>query len=268
MFSIKFSKERSVSVKKQIEIILKLCKILKVEKEELFYSDYTFEKVEESISINFIEDGIFSKEIDSDNLKQSYVSLEGIYENKKLKVEINPPISRRNVENCSNIDFNIIDESSIYPFFKKYIKEIEITLNEYTFISEFYFIDLNKTTNCYSDEKNRIYQKQNNQKDFSDLLLDKEYDKFQKLERENFKNICYNIMEEVYSDVSSKNSYIQNLIQSNNFNVVLNSGSLIIEGKDTEKFLNFLKEHILKVSYDIKKKQENIYSNSFKKYFK
>ena len=149
MFSIKFSKDRTVSVKKQVEIVLKLCKILNVEKSELFYSAYTFEKVEESKIINFIENGILDKEIEPESLKNYYISLEGIYQNKTLKVEINPPIARRHVENRSNIDFNLKNVSSIYPFFKNKINEIENLLNNYSFISEFYFFDLNKVDNCY-----------------------------------------------------------------------------------------------------------------------
>ncbi|MCH8519872.1 MAG: hypothetical protein LAT82_03910 [Nanoarchaeota archaeon] len=266
MFSIKFKKSITVSIDKQIEIISKFCDLIGVTKQNYFYSDFTFEKVEESKYLKIIDNGIVNKEIDTKTLRDKYISLEGNFKDKKFKVEINPTKSRKNVENCSNIDFNIIDEPSLYEFIKDKITDIEKLLNSYYFISEFYFINLNSTPNTYNDEEFRIYQKQNSEIEFTDLLLEEEYKKFENpLERETFKNNSHNVMHKVFEDVSSDNSIITDLIEEHNLNVSVGSGSLIIQGEDTEKFIKLLREKIITTTNQIQEK--DIYSQYFKKNF-
>ena len=270
MFSIKFKKRVTVSITKQIELISKFCDLIGVTKQTYFYSDYTFEKVEESIFLEIIDNGIMNKEINPNTLREKYISLEGSFKNKLFKVEINPSNSRKNVDNCSNIDFNIVGESSLYNYLKDKIQDIEKLLDSYSFISEFYFIDLNSTPNTYGDEEFRIYQKQNSEIEFTDLLLEEEYLKFDNsLQRESFKNTSHHIMQEIFQDVSSQNSMISDLIQEHNLNVKVGSGSLIIQGEDTEKFIRLLKERLIETTNQIEEEElNNIYSKYFKKNFK
>lgn len=242
MLSIKFRNHLKFETK--LEVVLKIFKLLGVQKKRtLYYSTYTFEYDEEdSIKYEFIEDGLLNEEPNPSKINKEYITIEAnLNEKDKIKVELNPPKARKGVRNCSHIDIYIEDKPNLETYFNFEQKaKLKILLDEYKDkISEFYFYNLEKSLDCYTDFDGRGYEKQNNPNEFSNELnyvrIEKEEDKPKK---EKIKFYGNQFMDRVFNNVP----IFQSLVKDENLGVHIESGSLILDGEDKKRFLDILRK--------------------------
>lgn len=266
MLSIKFRKP--VDVKVKFEVINSIFDIIGVNsREKIFYSDYTFSHVEESDSIEWLDDLLENNILDK--LKNDhYITIIAITDMGLIRAEINPNVSRKNVFNCSHIDISLENDILLYDIFKDSEK---IDLLKYYFenkhkgkISEFYFVDLNKTPNCYSDIKSRLYNKAYDDIEFSNLLL--KYTKFtgkinDRLYGKNIRIACLNYTNRIFQE--KHQCFIQSLISDNHLNLTCRAGSLEFHGDDVPVFIDLIVKNLEKYIESID--QKKIYDIEFDK---
>ncbi len=268
MLSIKFRDRKRVTVKEKIGVINAIFDIIDVEKRnKIFYSDYTFSEVEESHYINWLDDLLENNTLDKlDNDFFITVTAETPYG--PIRVEINPSIARKNVFNCSHIDISLENDFLLYDVLKEG-KKIESLRNYFDrekreIVSEFYFFDLSRSPNCYSDIRNRLFSKVYDEFEFSNLLL-KDYERLDdKLKEKTVKAIGFNFTSRIFQE--EHQPFIQGLIYENNLNVTCAAGSLTFNGSDVSKFIDLLTAKLNE--YIDRIMEKNIYKTEFNNVFK
>jgi len=271
MLSIKFRDRKRINVKVKFEIINAIFDIIDIERrKEIFYSDYTFSKVEESKNIDWLDDLLKNNILDELNNDQ-YITITAIAHEGPILVEINPNIARKNVFNCSHIDISIENDTLLYDIFKDNQK-INL-LKDYfdrkrkDIISEFYFVNLSKTSNCYSDIKSRLFTKFYDEFEFSNLLLKDE--KFagrlnDRLGEKIIKTISLNFTSRIFQERNQ--CFVQNLISENNLDLSCVAGSLEFHGSDVSEFVDLIIEKLN--TYIDLIVQKDIYTTEFDKLVK
>jgi hypothetical protein len=271
MLCIKFRDRKRVSVKVKFEVINAIFDIIGVNtRSEIFFSDYTFSHVEESESIEWIDDLLENNILDKLS-NDHYITVTAIAHVGPIRAEINPNVARKNVFNCSHIDISLENNTLLYDIFKDNEK---INLLKYHFdkkrkgiISEFYFVDLSKTPNCYSDIKSRLYTKTYDDLEFSNLLL--KYIKFtgrlsNRLDGKNIRIACLNYTNRIFQE--KHQCFIQNLISDNHLNLSCVAGSLEFHGDDVSAFIDLIIENLEKYIEFID--QKDAYNTEFDKLVK
>jgi hypothetical protein len=266
MLSIKF--RGRVSVIEKLKVINKIFDIIGVNsRKEIIFSDYTFSRVEESESIEWKAEILENNIIDKLG-NEHYITVTANAPVGAIRAEINPNIARKNVFNCSHIDISLENDLSLYDVFKE--NEKISSLKHYfdkkqkNKISEFYFVDLKKTPNCYSDIKSRLYNKAYDDIDFSNLLL--KCTKLigrqnNRLDGKNIRIACLNYTNRIFQE---KHQYfIQSLISSNHLNIRCLAGSFEFYGDDVPVFIDLIIENLEKYIESIN--QKKIYDSEFDK---
>ncbi|PQV41787.1 hypothetical protein [Methanohalophilus euhalobius] len=264
MLSIKF-RNKKISLKTKIEIVNSIFDFIDVfNTKEVYYSEYTFVKVEESEVINWIDD-LLENDI-LENLSNNYfITMVAEAPYGIIRAEISPQKARKGIPNCSHIDINLESDYDFYEIL--YDKNKISTLTNFfdrkqDLISEFYFFDLSASPDCYTDIQNRKLTKFYDEVDFANLLLqENKYNS--KVEEKTTKAIGYNFTEQIFQE--EHQPVIQSLIKSNNFDVACASGSFMIYGEDTSEFLNLIRgmlnEYITRIN------ERNVYRTEFNKLF-
>jgi hypothetical protein len=266
MLSIKFRGRLSVIDK--LKVINKIFDIVGVNsRKEIMFSDYTFSRVEESESIEW-KDEILENNILDKLSNEHYITVTAIAPIGAIRAEINPNIARKNVFNCSHIDVSLENDILLYDIFKENVK-INSLKNYFdkkysNKISEFYFVDLKKTPNCYSDIKSRLYNKAYDDVEFSNLLL--KCTKFigktsNRLDSKNVRISCLNYTNRIFQE--KHQNFMQSLISNNHLNIRCITGSLEFYGDDVPVFIDLIIENLEKYIESIDKKK--IYDTEFDK---
>jgi len=266
MLSIKFRSKKRVTLKEKIKIVDAIVDIIGIqERKEFFYSDYTFSKVEESISLDWTDDLLESDILDEldDNF---FITLTASSPYGSIIAEIVPKVARRNVPNCSHIDINLEGDTTLYDIFRE-SKKLE-SLKQYldlikNKISEYYFFNLRKSPNCYSDIRNRLFTKIYDEFDFSNLLLI-DYKFGNRLNEKTIKAIGFNFSDRIFQ--KKNQTFLHDLISENNLNVACNTGSLEFYGNDVPEFIDLVTEKLHEYINHIVKK--DIYGKEFNVIFK
>jgi hypothetical protein len=266
MLSIKF--KGRVSVIEKLKVVNKVFDIIGVNsRKEIIFSDYTFSRVEESESIEW-KDEILENNIIDKLSNEHYITITGNTPVGDIRAEINPNTARKNVFNCSHIDISLENDLLLYDIFKE--NEKINSLKHYfdkkqkNKISEFYFVDLKQTPNCYSDIKSRLYNKAYDDIDFSNLLL--KCTKFigrpsNRLDGKNIRIACLNYTNRIFQE---KHQYfIQGVISSNHLNIRCSAGSFEFYGDDIPVFIDLIIENLEKYIESID--QKKIYDVEFDK---
>ena len=275
MFCIRFNNNRRTKLKEKFSLIYDIIQILSVKnKIEIYWSDYTFSKVPESKTFNFIQDTIMDNEsiIDNKNADKFITILITLKDNKKIQIEITPPKARRNQNYMPHIEFSFYDEQlNLFEYFKnpKRLSHLVRVLNKYnSSIDEAYFYDPLSGLNCYSDVSNRLWQKRNCPKTFTKDLLSKidniPIDKKSDLETETIFNLAFNFVSLLYEPEGINK--INNLVSQSKLQAEISSGSIILSGQDIPELIKLLKQKLDKYIRSIKEK--NIYKTEFNKVFK
>ncbi len=261
MLAIKFRNRIHVDVKTKIEIINSVFDIIAVNKrEKLFYSDYTFTEVEESTVIPLFED-LFKQDVLDDLNNNHFITFIAEAPYGSIRAEINPNKVRNNVSNCSHIDINIQDEISLYDIVKK-MNKIEHLVNYFDtrrdIISEFYFFDLSKSPDCYTDLYNRVFTKEYDEFEYASLLL--KGHKFEdKVDEKTTKAIACNFTHQLFQE--SRQPFVQGIITDYNLSIAAASGSLMVEGRDMSEFMELMLINMKKYIASIKGK--DVYNIEF-----
>lgn len=265
MLALKFRNRRQVNIKQKIEIINAIFDIIGVEeRKELFYSDYTFSKVEESKTVKWMDD-LLENNIFDDLDNNDFVTLTAEASYGSIRAEINPNQARKNVFNCSHIDINVEDETSLYDFLNDEVRsslEVFFDKNE-DIMSEFYFFDLNRSPDFYTDVDNRVFFKVYDEVEFANLLLSKcKYDN--KLDKKTTTAIGCNFTNQMFQ--KGHQHAIEVIIHDNNLDVSCAAGSFMVYGNDVPKFMglmrDMLKEYIERI------KEKDVYKTEFDRLFK
>jgi hypothetical protein len=265
MLSIKFKGRKRISVKEKIELIDKVFTIIDVKNRiEIVYSDYTFSKVEESTSIRWLG-GILDNSILEDNDSNYYITIIAEASYGPIRVEINPPQARKNVFNCSHIDINLENNFLLYDILKEdnRIDRLIDFFDTLDFISEFYFVDLSKSPQCYSDISCRVFSKEYDEFEFSNLLL-KDHNFGNKLDEKTIKAIGYNFTSQIFQKENLP--LVNEFIFQNNINIKCSIGSLTFYGEDIAIFIHLITEKLNDYINEINK--TNVYKKEFNKVFK
>ena len=265
MLALKFRNHRLVSIKQKIEIINAIFDIIGVEgRNEFFYSDYTFSKVEESKTLKWMDD-LLENDIYNELDNNCFVTIIAEAPYGSIRAEINPNKARKNIFNCSHIDINVEDKTSLYDFLDKaailslvdFFDKIADTL------SEFYFFDLNRSPDFYSDIDNRVFFKVYDEVEFANLLLPKrEYDN--KLEKKTTTAIGCNFTNQMFQ--KGHQPVIESVILNNNLNVSCAAGSFMVYGDDVPKFMGLMRDKLIEYIERIKVK--DVYKTEFDRLFK
>ncbi|MEL7665463.1 MAG: hypothetical protein AAGU10_15220 [Methanosarcina mazei] len=252
-------------MKEKIEIIDRVFTLIDIKRRvEIFYSDYTFSKVEESKMIKWIG-GILDNNILDDLNHNYFITIIAEASYGSIRVEINPPQARKNVFNCSHIDISLENDFLLYNILSEDNK-VNLLIDYFDTldgISEFYFVDLNKSPNCYSDMLCRIFSKEYDEFEFSNLLL-KDHSFENKLYEKTVKVMGYNFTSQIFRKENFP--LIEELISQNNLNITCSVGSLTFYGEDIFLFINLVRKKLDNYIIEINKK--NIYQNEFNRVFK
>ena len=167
--------------------------------------------------------------------------------------------------NCSHIDISLENDFLLYNILNEKNK-IDLLINFFDTlenISEIYFVDLNKSPNCYSDMICRGFSKEYDEFEFSNLLLkDREFTN--KLDEKTIKALGYNFTTRIFQEENFP--LIKKLISENNLNVTCSVGSLTFYGEDVSIFTNLVREKLDDYIQRIIKK--DIYKDEFSNVFK
>lgn len=265
MLALKFRNRRQVNIKQKIEIINAIFDIIGVEeRKEIFYSDYTFSKVEESKTVKWMDD-LLENDIFDDLDNNCFVTLIADAPYGSIRAEINPNKARKNVFNCSHIDINLEDKTSLYDFLNdEVILSLEFFFDKKEdIISEFYFFDLNRSPDFYSDVDNRVFSKVYDEVEFANLLLSKcKYDN--KLDKKTTTAIGCNFTNQLFQ--KKHQHAIEVIINDNNLAVSCAAGSFMVYGNDVPKFMGLMRDMLKKYIERIKEK--DVYKTEFDKLFK
>lgn len=252
-------------MKEKTEIIDRIFTLMDVERRvEIFYSDYTFSKVEESKTIKWIG-GILDNNILDDLSHNYFITIIAEASYGSIRVEINPPQARKNVFNCSHIDISLENDFLLYDVLSEENK-VNLLIDYFDTldgISEFYFVDLSKSPNCYSDMLCRIFSKEYDEFEFSNLLL-KDHNLGNRLYKKTVKVMGYNFTSQIFQEENFP--LIEELIAQNNLNVTCSVGSLTFYGEDISLFINLVRGKLYNYITEINKKE--IYKCEFNKVFK
>ena len=265
MLALKFRNRRQVNIKQKIEIINAIFDIIGVEeRKELFYSDYTFSKVEESTIVEWMDD-LLEKNIFNDLDNNCFVTLIAEASYGSIRAEINPNKARKNVFNCSHIDINVEDKTSLYDLLdnKAILSLVDFFDKKADTISEFYFFDLNRSPDFYTDVDNRVFFKVYDEVEFANLLLSKrEYDN--KLDKKTTTAIGCNFTNQMFQ--KGHQPVIEAVILNNNLNVSCAAGSFMVYGDDVPKFMGLMRDKLKEYIERIKEK--DVYKTEFDRLFK
>ena len=264
MFALKFRNRRQVNIKQKIEIINAIFDIIGVEKrKEIFYSDYTFSKVEESKTVKWMDD-LLENDIFDDLDNNCFVTLTAEAPYGSIRAEINPNKARKNVFNCSHIDINVENKTSLYDLLdnKTILSLVDFFDRKEDIISEFYFFDLNRSLNFYTDVDNRVFFKVYDEVEFANLLLSKrEYDN--KLDKKTTTAIGCNFINQMFQ--KGHQPVIEAMVHNHNFDVSCAAGSFMVYGNDVPKFMGLMREMLKQYIELIKGK--DVYKTEFNKLF-
>jgi len=265
MLALKFRNRHQVNVKQKIEVINAIFDIIGVkERKEIFYSDYTFSKVEESKTVKWMED-LLENDIFDDLDNNCFITLIAEAPYGSIRAEINPNKARKNVFNCSHIDINVEDETSLFGFLNDEAKNsLEVFFDkEEDIISEFYFFDLNRSPDFYTDVDNRVFSKVYDEVEFANLLLHKrEYDN--KLDKKTTSAIACNFANQMFQ--IEQQPFIKSVIINNNLNVSCVAGSFKVFGDDVTEFMGLMRDMLNEYIEHIKEK--DVYKTEFDRLFK
>ena len=267
MFALKFRNHRQVNIKQKIEIINAIFDIIGVEeRKEIFYSDYTFSKVDESKTVKWMDD-LLENNIFDDLDNNCFVTLIAEAPYGSIRAEINPNKARKNVFNCSHIDINVEDETSLYDFLNDEVRlSLEVFLDKREdIISEFYFFDLNQSPDFYTDVDNRVFSKVYDAVEFANLLLLKCKHKYDnKLDKKTTTAIVCNFTNQMFQ--KGNQHAIEVIIHDNNLDVSCAAGSFMVYGNDVPKFMGLMRDMLKEYIGQIKGK--DVYKSEFDKLFK
>ena len=264
MLAVKFRNRRKVNIKQKIEIINTIFDIIGVEeRKDFFYSDYTFSKVEESKTVEWMDDLLENNIFDELN-NDYFVTLIANAPYGSIRAEINPNKARKHVRNCSHIDINVEGETSLYKFLNATdIKSLRYFFDTHADImSEFYFFDLNRSPDFYSDVDNRVCTKAYDEVEFADLLLSKhEYDT--PLDKKTITAIGCNFVNQMFQ--TAQQPGIRAIIHNNNLDVSCAAGSFMVYGNDVPIFMGLMRDKLMEYIELIKEK--DVYKTEFDKLF-
>ena len=267
MLALKFRNRRQVNIKQKIEIINAIFDIIGVEeRNELFFSDYTFSKVEESTIVESLDD-LLENDIFDDLDNNCFVTLIAEAPYGSIRAEINPNKARKNVFNCSHIDINVEGETSLNDFLNDDVRSsLEIFFDKHEdILSEFYFFDLNRSSDFYSDLDNRVLFKAYDEVEFANLLLFKCKHKYDtKLDKKTTTAIVCNFANQMFQ--KEHQDVIEVKIHDNNFDVSCAAGSFMVYGNDVPKFMGLMRDMLKKYIGRIKEK--DVYKTEFDELFK
>ena len=264
MFALKFQNRRQVNIKQKIEIINAIFDIIGVEeRKEIFYSDYTFSKVEESKTVKWMDD-LLENDIFDDLDNNCFVTLIAEASYGSIRAEINPNKARRNVFNCSHIDINVEGETSLNEFLddatRQSLENFFDTKED--IISEFYFFDLNQSPDFYSDIDHRVFSKVYDAVEFADLLLHK-HDYDNKLDKKTTSAIGCNFTNQMFR--KDQQPFIESVISNNHLNVSCAAGSFMVYGDDVPKFMGLMRDKLME--YIERIKERDVYKTEFNRLF-
>ena len=264
MFALKFQNRRQINIKKKIEIINAIFDIIGVEeRNEIFYSDYTFSKVEESITVKWMDD-LLENYIFDDLDNNCFVTLLAEAPYGSIRAEINPNKARKNVFNCSHIDINVEDKTSLYDLLddKAILSLLDFFDKKEDIMSEFYFFDLNRSPDFYSDVDNRIFSKVYDAIEFANLLLHRhEYDN--KLDKKTTSAIGCNFANQMFQ--KDQQPFIESVISNNHLNVSCAAGSFMVYGEDVPQFMSLMRDKLME--YIERIKERDVYKTEFNRLF-
>lgn len=242
MFCIKFNGKSKAKLKEKFSVIFELLSLLPTEKKlEIYWSDYTFAKVSESKSFDFIQDTILSNSaiIDNKNSEKFISIIINLTNKKKLRIEITPPKARTHHDYMPHIEFSFDNDDNLYDYFKnnKKLSRLVHIIDKYkSDIDEAYFYDPLGDLDCYSDVSNRLWQKRNSKFTFAHDLLGSIKDK-EELEIDTMRNLAYNFTDILFNKGIDQ---ITSLIQKNSLEAKAVSGSLILSGDDIPELIDIL----------------------------
>lgn len=267
MFALKYRNHHQINIKQKIEMINAIFDIIGVEKKkEIFYSDYTFSKVEESKTVKWM-DGLLENDIFSELDNNCFVTLIAEAPYGSIRAEINPTKARNKITNCSHIDINVEGETSLHDFLDD---EIRQSLEKFfdtkeNIISEFYFFDLNKSPDFYTDIDNRVCSKVYDAIEFADLLLLKCKHKYHnKLDKKTTTTIVCNFTNQMFQ--KDQQPFIESVITNNHLNVSCAAGSFMVYGEDVPQFMNLMRDKLMEYIEHIK--ERDVYKTEFNRLFK
>jgi len=254
MLCIKYSSNTKPRLKEKFSIIHDIISILPTQRKlEIYWSDYTFSKVPESQVFSFIQDTIMDNEaiLDNKNSDKFISILITLDDNKKIQIEITPPKARSNKRYLPHIEFSFCDEDAcLFTYFKntKKINQLIRVLNKYNAsIDEIYFYDPLSGLDCYSDISNRLWQKRNDSKSFTEDLLkimnNGENNIHESEVEEDTKfNLAFNFTNFLYQpDGIIK---LTNIISRSQLKVTASAGSIILSGQDVSELIILLKQKL------------------------
>jgi hypothetical protein len=276
MFCIKFLGKSKVKIKEKFEVAFAILNLFPIKERGMIYlSDYTFSIKEDSKRESFIQSTIMSNEAiinNSENANKFIKIVCTLKNGKKIYGEIIPNKARQGMDYVPNIQFCNEDEDiSLYPYFKRKssMKKLLHVLSLYDKdIDESYFYDPLVSEDCYNDVDNRLWQKRNNLFSLGDDLIS-EYNGEDPLSKDTNHNLAYNFVESISKDIhkgDSKNSVIQNAINSGGIKAGIGAGSIILQGEQVSLLVQMLREKLAEYINSIK--EQNIYETEFKKVFK
>jgi hypothetical protein len=275
MLCIKFNNNgKKANLYDKFCVINEIVNILPTEdKLEIYWSDYSFSKVPESKVFNFIQNTIMNNQaiLDDENSNKFITIIVTLKDKKQIQIEITPPKVRVNQSFLPHIEFSFLEEEScLFEYFEnsKKLNQLIRVLNKYSKIDETYFYDPLSGLDCYSDVSNRLWQKRNNPKSFTEDLLelmDKNDSKLNgsELEADTVFNLAFNFIGFLYRpDGITK---MTNLISQSKLDATASSGSIILSGQDVPQLIKLLEQKMSKYIKTIKKK--NFYEKEFNKIF-
>ncbi len=265
MLSIKFRYRKQGSLKKRVEFVNSVFDFIGADqKKEIFYSDYTFIKVEESKVIKRIGDNLLENR-NLDNINTKFVTMIAEAPYGVLRAEINPSKARKHVSNCSHIDIDLEGEGGLCDILKdgNYMKALfNFFDSKRNIISEVYFFDLDAGPDCYTDIDYRILSKYYDPVDFGKKLLqDLSFES--KVKEKTNEAAGANFAEQLFQEQHQR--ALQKLIEENNLQVTCAPGSLLIYGKDMPQFLNLIRDKLQKYISGIADK--DVYRTEFNHVF-